>query len=136
MASTDVTPFNAAETVVEPKTGDQSHDQLWEQFLACEPLLNRNDEVFVEERIQTSDYCRRVVLSSMKFGGAELLEKARDDEGARALSLSIATGEYWLTETKALMEIMEAQILRLRMSLFEHKDMEELISKAQAELFE
>lgn len=136
MADANVTPSNAVSAVAAVQTDEKRYSELWEQFLACEPLLKGNDEALVAERVRIIDYCRRVVLSSMKFGGAELLDKARDDEGARALSLSIVTGENWLTETKALMEIMEAQILRLRMSLFEREDMEELLKSAETELFE
>lgn len=116
----------------------QTHDELdelWEQFLASEPLAKDSNEVMeLEKQIQRDGQCRRAVLASMKFGGAELLKKSKDDEGAYVLALSAAAGDYWLGRTKKLVELIETQVIRLNMALCEREDAMELLKKAEAEL--
>ncbi len=128
MAETNATPHTNGPTTV---------DQLWERFLASKPLAKDQAEVnMIEEISQKNDQFRRAVLASMKFGGAELLEKSKDDDAAKVLAMVIVGGEHWLAHTTELSDLVKNQIARLRMSLFERPDMDSLFIIAESELCE
>lgn len=112
-------------------------DQLWDDFLECTPLAESGKQVMaLEEQVKDDGAFRRMLLCTMKFGGKELLGKAKSEDGAYAAALAIKAGQYWIGRTKELVALMETQIVRLELSLMETEDMEALLEKAGAELFE
>ncbi len=130
----------ATETVMqvtpEPSHEDQM-DQLWHDFLSCEPLASSQDEVMeLEDQVNRDGVLRRIVLATTPFGGKELLEKTKEDGGAYVIALAIKAGQHWIERTRELIGIMETQVVRLELSLMETEGMESLLEKAEAELFD
>lgn len=116
---------------------DERLDESWRAFLASPPMANGLEDVKeAEQQIVDEGLLRRMLLATMQFGGEELYRKSQDDDAAKVLAMSIAAGKYWKSRTIALLELADAQLLRLRMALCERHDMDELLAQAESELFE
>ncbi len=131
-----MTKRNSRGTAEKP---DAELDALWEQFQSCAALL-ADDDVDVIERAQASAALsgipRRAILASARFGGAELIEKAKDRDCAIVFAALVEAGDAWINRQRSLIELAEAQTLRLRMSLMERPDMEAVFAEALATLGE
>lgn len=128
-------------TICEPSSKapecDAELDQLWDSFLNSAALLSDGQVEDVERMQQSHEYTgrpRRGLLASACFTGAELVGRIADRETAVAFAQLAICGEAWLERQRALMNIAEAQVTRLRMALVTRDDMAAVLAEAEAGL--
>ena len=118
-----------------PVTTDAQAEALFAQLQAAPRMLANDAEVHrVERQIQTTAAGRRALLATMKFSGAELIERAGDDEGAYSLALVETMGTQWIEHTRGVLELLESQRMRLLVALCVNPNSEAIQARAAAEL--
>ncbi|MCL2644386.1 MAG: hypothetical protein FWD51_02895 [Betaproteobacteria bacterium] len=127
---------DTTQTAQQTEEHDEELDKIWQDFITCEPLASSEQIENIEERVRLDGQFRRYLLATMHFGGAELLQKSKEEKGALVLAGAIIAGKHWVERTKELIEFIEAQILRLQLALCEEEDIDTLMTQAEAEMFE
>ncbi|MCL2644508.1 MAG: hypothetical protein FWD51_03515 [Betaproteobacteria bacterium] len=120
----------------ERSTDNERLDQIWQDFLSSKRLASSEEVENIEENVRTDGQFRRFLLATMIFGGAELLQKTKEEDGALVLAMSIIAGKHWIKRTQELIEVIETQIARNQLALCEEEDIKTLMTRAEAELFE
>jgi len=120
------------------KRSEEERDlALWDQFAASPAQISGHDVDTIERGAQGADGVRRrVMLATLAFSGAELVEKfgaGATREAADAAAWSISEIEQFRDRLDSLRDLAETAAVRLRLALAEREDMADVLSAERKE---